>query len=189
MSNLSILGLYNYDQSIFDNLEIPDELDRDVLISSILAECSDFALLYPNFDFMKMMIGVWSKNEQKIWEAMETSVDQTYNPIHNYDRYEELSRNVTGDHSNSVTDTGGNTNYNTSFDSNEQRQTDKSEAQNTRVDSGTGRTIETVSNHMYGNIGVTTAAQMLQGYREVNDFSVIDFIVHSFANRFCIQIY
>lgn len=189
MANLSILGLYNYDQSIFDNLEIPEGLDRDVLISSILAECSDFSLLYPDFNFMKMAIGVWSTNEQKIWEAMETSVDQEYNPIENYDRHEEIERNVIGDHSNSVTDTGGNTNYNTSFDSNEQRQTDKNEMTSTRVDTGEGNTNEQVTSHVHGNVGVTTAGQMLRDFREISNFSVIDFIVHSFANRFCIQVY
>ena len=41
MSNkqfLSILGMYNYDNTIFDNLIIPDGVDKELLINNILLD-------------------------------------------------------------------------------------------------------------------------------------------------------
>ena len=43
--------------------------------------------------------------------------------------------------------------------------------------------------HLRGNIGVTTTQQMIEAQREIVDFNVINFIVRSFINRFCIEVY
>ena len=95
-ASLSILGLYEWNEGIFDNLELPDGIDRDILIPEIVTQCSDFCLLYPDYDFMRMLIGVWSKKEQRIWEDLLRSETFEYNPIENYDRYEEIEREATG---------------------------------------------------------------------------------------------
>ena len=39
--------------------------------------------------------------------------------------------------------------------------------------------VETVTNHTHGNIGVTTAQQMIEGFREVSKFCTYDYIVQS----------
>lgn len=41
----------------------------------------------------------------------------------------------------------------------------------------------------FGNIGVTTTQQMITEERRVSEFNVIDYIINSFKNRFCLQIY
>lgn len=203
--NVSILGLYNYSPSIFDNLTLPDGIDKDVLIPDLLSECSDFNLLYPDFDFMKMLIGVWSTKEAKVWEAMQQSVEVEYNPIENYDRYEEITRKVKSqgkveDSSESSSERNAdstNTGARTSFNSVEFRDTDKATANNSDTASNESRGTstsksrgeETVTTHMHGNIGVTTAAQMLEGYRSISNFTAYQFIIDSFKARFCIQIY
>ena len=203
--NVSILGLYNFNEDIFSELLLPDGVDKDVLVPSILAECSDFNLLYPDYDFMRFMIGVWSKNEQDIWTAMQESTQLEYNPIENYDRYESITREVESTGTTEETATNENENSGnsesvesrTAFNSNSFQDVSKVESESsgsgssetnssaTTTNSGT----ETVTNHMHGNIGVTTAQQMITGFREVSNFSVYDFIVNSFKNRFCIQIY
>lgn len=203
--NVSILGLYNFSEDIFSELLLPDGVDKNILVPSILAECSDFNLLYPDYDFMRFMIGVWSKNEQDIWIAMQESTQLEYNPIENYDRYESITREVesTGTTEESATNENENSGTSesvesrTAFNSNNFQGTGKVETESsgsgnsetnssaTTTNSGT----ETVTNHMHGNIGVTTAQQMISGFREVSNFSIYDFIVNSFKNRFCIQIY
>lgn len=203
--NVSILGLYNFSEDIFSELLLPDGVDKNILVPSILAECSDFNLLYPDYDFMRFMIGIWSKNEQDIWIAMQESTQLEYNPIENYDRYESITREVesTGTTEESATNENENSGTSesvesrTAFNSNNFQGTGKVETESsgsgnsetnssaTTTNSGT----ETVTNHMHGNIGVTTAQQMISGFREVSNFSVYDFIVNSFKNRFCIQIY
>ena len=58
MAKLSILGLYNQDNSIFDDMAVPDSeaFDKDTLIDSILMNLAELELLYPDYDFMKYAI-------------------------------------------------------------------------------------------------------------------------------------
>lgn len=203
--NISILGLYNYDRSIFDNLLLPDGVSKDILLPDLLSECSDFTLLYPDADFMKMLIGVWSAKELSIWTAMQESTELEYNPIENYDRYETIERTA---HSESVgsststsesedSETGETIESRTSFNSGEAREAARAEssgnsestAETTTESAGESDGKETVTSHMHGNIGVTTAQQMIQGYREISNFSVYNFIIDSFKLRFCVQVY
>jgi hypothetical protein len=45
------------------------------------------------------------------------------------------------------------------------------------------------SGRAHGNIGVTTSQQMIESEREVSLYNIIDVIITSFKNRFCLQIY
>ena len=204
-ASLTILGLYEWNEGIFDNLELPTGLDRDIVIPEIVTQCSDFCLLYPDYDFMKMLIGVWSKKEKRVWEDLLRSETFEYNPIENYDRYEEIERTVEGESTSSAessrtssgnasnTTTGAQTAYNdlTFADTGRTISTGTNSGSDSGTDSGesTSNGTENVSAHMHGNIGVTTAQQMIQGFREISDFCTVDFIVQSFKDRFCIQVY
>lgn len=236
-ASLSIYGLYEYNTQIFDNLSLPEGMDKDYLIPLILTECSDFALIYPNYDFMKMLIGVWSNNEQQIWKRLYESELIEFNPIENYDRYESLTRAITSNSkgtlkgsassvqtdaqqtetdSNSTTATNSNgeqINGQTAYDSNTFKDTSRaqtegnSNAANIASEKGTTNTTsagsterndstenesagnEVVQSRIHGNIGVTQAADMLARYREVIPFCTYDYIVNSFKNRFCVQVY
>lgn len=88
MSKLSILGLYQYDQSLFDNLHLPDDFtaeDRTTLINNLLMDCAEFECLYTDFDFCKAAIGWWSKARLPVWEKLYASTMFDYNPIWNKD--------------------------------------------------------------------------------------------------------
>lgn len=204
-ASLSIYGLYTYNPEIFDNLVLPSGLDKDILVSDILTECSDFALLYPNYDFMKMLIGVWSQKELLIWTRLHESETIEYNPIENYDRHESISRSVTSESSGesaatskaNTTGTGTSKAGKTAYDSGSIRDvaqsdninTDASQGESSESSTNSASGVETVVNHSHGNIGVTTAQQMIEGYREVSQFCVYDYIVQSFKDRFCVQVY
>lgn len=45
------------------------------------------------------------------------------------------------------------------------------------------------SGRAHGNIGVTTSQRMIESEREVSLYNIIDVIITSFKNRFCLQIY
>lgn len=236
-ASLSIYGLYEFNEQVFDNLELPEGMDRDILIPQILADCSDFALIYPNYDLMKMMIGVWSKNESHIWKRLYESEQIEFNPIENYDRHESLTRAVTSNskgtskgntstvqndsteeqsENNNVTNTNSNgeqINSQTAYDSDTFKDTSKarsnSAVNSANVSSERGNSNatsagttdrndstenesagnEVVTSRIHGNIGVTQAADMLERYREVIPFCTYDYIVRSFKNRFCVQVY
>lgn len=204
-ASLSIYGLWLYSPEIFDNFNVPEGMDKDTAVTQILTECSDFALIYPNYDFMKMLIGVWSAKEQLIWSNLYKSETLEYNPIENYDRHESLTRAVNsnskgksnGTSSSISTDGGQSTAGQTAYDSDTFKDTSRSiasshsEGQNVSAESAenTSAGNEVVSNHVHGNIGVTTAQQMIEGFREVSKFCTYDYIVQSFKDRFCIQVY
>lgn len=204
-ASLSIYGLWAYSDTIFDNLNVPQGMDKNALITQILTDCSDFALIYPNFDFMKMLIGVWSTKEQKIWENLYKSENIEYNPIENYDRNESITRVINssaegtskGNAINTSGDKGETITGQTAYDSDTFKDTNRvkansnssSQSTNNETAENKARGTETVINHTHGNIGVTTAQQMIEGFREVSKFCTYDYIVQSFKDRFCVQVF
>lgn len=103
--NLSPLGLYNWDSSIFDLMQIPEALDRDTLIQNLLAETAELEVLYPNPIVFKNLLGVWSVKNLDIWNRLYATTQYDYNPIENYNRYETGSDSGTGRTTHSGTDT------------------------------------------------------------------------------------
>lgn len=174
---LTVVGLYNYNEHLFDRMLLPDGVDRDYLVQNILERAGDMPLLYPNYDFMESMINVWAHNELDIWIRLENTTKLEYNPIENYNRTDEINRDVSS--------TGNSTGISaqTAFNSDTFKDTGKS----TGSSSDTGN--EQVRSRSYGNIGVTTSQQMIEQEREVAQFCIYDFITQSFIDRFCIEIY
>lgn len=93
-ATMSILALYNWDQTIFDNLVLPDTIDRNILTYNLLFDCSELELLYPDFDSMKNFIGIWSNKELQTWERIADAAAYEYNPIENYNRSETWTEPV-----------------------------------------------------------------------------------------------
>lgn len=160
---LSIMGMYEYDDSLFDGLDVPTYTDKNnvvhvvdktKVIQSILLNCAELEILYPNFDTMKLAIGVWSAAEQDTWRKMYATQMAEYNPLWNVD----------ADIVNIGSVMGFNEDDNWSDAAKEtQRRT--------------------------GNIGVTASQDLLQKERDIADFSIIRFITESFKKRFCIMVY
>ena len=93
MQRLTLIGLSNYDSTLFDNLELPDGYDKETFINSLLLEHGEKCVLYSNPAFMKNAIGLWGRKWSleltRIYEALTAE----YDPIYNYDRYEEYTDN------------------------------------------------------------------------------------------------
>lgn len=87
-STLSILGLYNYDTSIFENFVVPAGVNAADAVNSIVMDNAELELLYPEPDTIKFMIGLWSKRELPVWERIFRVINMEYNPLENYNRDE-----------------------------------------------------------------------------------------------------
>lgn len=93
-SSMSIVGLYNYDPTIFDNFHYPGEVGGDpyygpeVYVEAILMDAADLELLYPDPVFMKRAIQKWSGRMLNSWQAIAAALTKAYNPIENYNRTE-----------------------------------------------------------------------------------------------------
>lgn len=166
---LTLATMYNFCPDLFDNLVLPDGLDKDTLVQNLVMDCGEFGVLYADGDYFKSILGWWSKKELPNWEKLYKTQLFEYDPISNYDRTDEIQRDVTGEASNSET----------AFDS-----------KTLQTTSGSGsKGVEKVKSRSYGNIGVTTTQQMIEQERRVAEFNVYNYIITSFRNKFCIELY
>lgn len=209
MSRLSIVGLYEYDPTIFEDLTPPTGVQKQDVIDSILLECSDLELLYPSLNMMKIAIRAWSIREHETWQKLQDTITVTYNPLWNVDATIQETgstsreREGTGNNSREREGTGSNggtkTNsvkgYNsTNWSDNEKDVT--SDSQTWSEDDSDSQTWseddseeETRTTRRTGNIGVTSSQDLIKQEREVAMFNIIDYIVGSFKKRFCLLIY
>lgn len=169
MAWLSIAGLYAFDNTVFDELAVPEGVDKNTLILNLLSETAELEILYPDVVFMKNMLKMWSSKELPVWERMYKTTKLEYNPIENYNRIEEWTDDNTGNAVSRVA----------AFN------------EGSLVPSGDGDTV-THGSHRginHGNIGVTTTQKLIEEERKVSEFNIIDYIIQSFKKRFCIMVY
>lgn len=193
---LSILGLYNYDNSIFNLFVVPDGMDKELIINNILLECAEMEIIYPEPDIMKNAIGLWSNKQLESWERMYKAMQLEYDPIYNYDRFEEwLDSNTATTHSNTNSNLNrkGSTKhqvnaFNRGITDSNIDSIDNTDTDNTNTNSNNSA-IGAHSGHLYGNIGVTTSQQMLQSEIDISKFIVQDYIIEQFKDRFCLLVY
>lgn len=204
-SKISIIGLYEHDQTIFNGFQLPALMSRNILIDYIYMECADLELIVPNPDIMKKLISSWSTARLHSWERLYESTVQDYNMIHNYDRYEEWIDNGSTDNtrtasgsqsgrgSGSESTTIAKPGYNsTTYVTTEQmgRTSNSSDSSNSSANSNERNiTAGQHKGHMYGNIGVTTAAQMIEGERQIDGWDVYMAITQEFKEKFCVLVY
>lgn len=189
MYKISLVGLYEYDNNLFEHLTLPTFVipenppahvflvDKDTLVAIILEKSAEFPALYPDWDFMHFMIGVWSKNCAYMMQTLFDSLNFNFNPIENYDRRSTITRKGTN------TGNGTNTNARTAFNTDAMKNTDSS------TSNATDTVNEDVTEYTHGNIGVTSGQDMVRQTREMAMFKWYDIVAQDFINKFCVQIY
>ena len=178
---LSIMGMYEYDPSIMDGLNVPTGINREDVINNIMLECAELEIIYPNFETMKQAISIWSNSNQISWNKLYKTMTIEYNPIWNVDAdiTETIDRNRK--------DIGSGTGINSVKGFNSDTWADASKDQaNTQND-----TDEDIvrTERRTGNIGVTASQDLIKKEREIADFNMINYITQSFKKRFCLMVY
>ena len=199
-ATLSILGLYNYDSTIFDNLVTPFE-DNKNLIQNILMECAELEILYPDADFMKFAIGTWSQKQLPIWNKLYNTEKLEYNPLENANRTEETNDTTIIDESNNGTNNSTLEGVSTTtrqvfpFDDDISRAQyiddvrPHQEEDNNYTDNREAKNTFTSIKNIKGSIGVITPQEMIEQERNVSKFSTANYIIEQFKQRFCIMVY
>lgn len=156
-ARLSIVGMYNYDNTIFDDFQLPDRIPRDMLLNNLLLECAEFGCIYPDTGFFKMALKSWSEMELSTWNWLLDTQHYDYNPIWNVDVHDSEridnketrnlqgtnneTRNLAGTNNNTknltTTDTGT---VNTAFSGNDIQEVDVN-----AFNSGSGTRRETTT--------------------------------------------
>lgn len=212
MSLLTVEGLYNYDNTLFDGFNVPDGLVKQIAIDAILMRTRELEILYPDFTYMKNHITIWSNKYQINWKKLYDTTVLEYNPIENYDRVEDwtdtddettssardntIISTSTNEIVNSVNVTDQNTAFNAGLADHAKQITDGDTTENGSItntekenvnDGRAGR--HTKIGRAHGNIGVTTSQQMIQSERDLVVFNLYDVIAESFIENFCLMVY
>lgn len=203
---LTLIGLYNFNNSLFSNLMLPDEMDNETFIDSLLMKYGECPLIYPDLDYMLLAIGAWSRKWYDNIDRMCKAIEADYNPIHNYDRHEEWNGTDEYTLNSKIKDDGSIETKNNGTEENKVSAYNEDEYQpdnETLTDSTTTTETENNSNrdetksgedsktgHLYGNIGVTTSQQMLTDEIELRrKYNIYDIVSELFYKEFCIYIF
>lgn len=89
-ATITLLDLYNLDNALFDELQIPEKLDKDILTNNLLLRYGSLEPIYSNPSDLKTMIGFWAKRRVIIWNRLLATTEYEYNPIENSNRYEDI---------------------------------------------------------------------------------------------------
>lgn len=221
---LTVYGLNHYlstidsSDNLFTGLTFPTGIDKDVVVDNILLKSADFELLYSDPDFLKEMIAHWGEKWYPTFERWVNALAIEYDPLNNFDRYEEWEDSGTSASTNTgtgnvssnskTTDTAAGTtdtdHYVTPYDSgtttldsrDRQTFTNRTDTADTEGNSststsntGTGSTTGKHKGHLYGNIGVTTSQQMLESELKIAEWNLVEHITDIFLQDFCILVY
>lgn len=106
---MTLIGLYDYDPTLFDGADFPEGINKDLAVETILLRCGETPALYQSAPFTKMKISNTARKWYNNIEHMLSAINAEYNPIHNYDRFEEWTetdkKSETTNHSETVKDT------------------------------------------------------------------------------------
>lgn len=186
---LTVIGLLNWDPKAFDNLVLPDGADKNTAIDNITFTCGELPLLYSNPDTFRRMIGVWSQVRAYSWKRLWESTLLEYNPIENYDRFEDISEDRESEASGTGSSSGQRNQKVRGFDGGTLVDKDSATDSGESTSKSTGKEGTTRTAHIHGNVGVTTSQQMLMSERDVAEFSFYDKLADEFKKRFCILVY
>ena len=216
-AKITLIGFKKFlefeNDDLFEYLQVPSGLDKQLLINTILMNGAEFEVLYSDPYFMKDMISVWSSKWMHTMERWLKAVSIDYEPLENYDRKEEwldvnqrkgkTERNETAiGHDDSTSSGSGNTtNSRSAFDASDYSPHDKSDSSSSGSNTSSSLTTangtinedESGSNQRigraHGNIGVTTSQQMLESELEIARWNLYDEIADLFLSELTIYTY
>lgn len=208
-----IISLMQYDPSLFDGMVLPNGVDKDMVIDTIMQKYGDSPLDHEDPAYLKYYIPVWSKRNLDSWTKLFATLSFDYNPLENalLNETTEETRNI--DRKQDRTGTASMQNSGTtgvdktaehlvSAENASDYQPDNRDTgtEQTTVNQTTGtdstentaeQTAETVKStyNRHGSIGVVTPQNMIQQEREVDKFVIYDYIADSFRDAFCLLLY
>lgn len=161
MAKMTLWGIEHFlnslNQSVFDNLVLPDGMTKETLTDNILLNGGEFSVVYSDAEFLKEAIGKWSTKNADTFAKWFEVWNKEYNPLYNFDRMEitsdsenEIHKNlgmkIATDSSNktlgNVTKVNGsNENKVSAFDANDYQPKDKSISESDNLARGTENTL------------------------------------------------
>lgn len=275
MSRITLNGWLQYDPTIFDGVILPEDFDRDALLAEIMSRSGELYTYHQVPYVLKENIRLWFSRNFLNFDRMMAALTAEYNPLENYDRYEDWTRtpnlqdeskhtgsdNVAASGKDSTQLSGSDTDTLSGEDTTTRSYTGYNESSTRTGDDTTERTVsafdsgtyqpaektveifgsvkdskditgsyddktdygkvdtmaygrkdeteygrkdtttfnstltdrhtgdEKYTSHVHGNIGVTTATQMIEGTLELRKFDIYKEIARRFEHEFLVQVY
>lgn len=196
-ATLSVLGLYNWDSSIFDGFSLPDTIDAETLKTLIFSETAELEVLYSDPTVFKLILSSWSKSRLANWKRVESALNAEYSPIENYNRTETHSdvytRNLAESGEITSESTSADNAKKAAFNSDTLVNTDSTSGNTTGKDNHStaysGGDSRQITINAHGNIGVTTNQYMIAAELEIRRKNLYDIILNEFIDKFCLGVY
>lgn len=223
-SKITLIGMerfLNPEHSVFESMQLPEGIDRETLIGTIILRCNEFELLYSDPEFMTEAVNIWSRKHYWTFDRWIKVINKEYEPLYNKDYYEEITDQHAGEYSKegSGSNSGNTKQTNNLKTENDTTSTHSEKAYNDSSfvattedvidgeikdtgtiqnqygnnmnsdESGDDSYIDTHNYHGFGNIGITSAQELLQREIDVARFSVYEHIADLFCQEFCIMVY
>lgn len=189
-ATLTITGLYNYDNTIFDGWAFPEGINPEEVKDAILYECSGLELTLPNPDLFKDVTSAWCRRKAHAWKRALDAINAEYNPVHNYDRTETSNDTESGSsgHSGGIssTTTEKTAAFNAATYANKDQITNN---QDSEASATYGKAVGHTS-RITGNIGVTTSQQMVSAELDLAEkLDIYQIITRDFKREFTLMVY
>lgn len=66
---VSILGIYNHDNTIFDHFILPEHVDKNILVNLILFRAAELEILYAEPELLKKIYKLLERNTRSCLES------------------------------------------------------------------------------------------------------------------------
>ena len=214
MARLTLWGIYQYDKTLFDNIVLPNGIDKDNLVGNIMRNSGDLYPYHQVPEYLKRNINYWFARRLFDFERMYEALRVEYSPIENYDRKENTTRNYENSGTDKESTTLGSTTTSTNIGSNDNenkvsaynesdysnREKDTQSYNSTLTNTGSGTDVtqtdyglkrkEVEDIRVHGNIGVTTSQQMIESEMELRaKYDIYKIISREFEREFLVQVY
>ena len=212
---LSVQGLLSFDPTLFDAMPLPDGLDRETVVGTIVYECAPFEVLIPQPELFKRLLNLFAQRRLPVWQKLYESTVQRYDILADTEttrqysgsdtdtRTPDLTRTRSPDLTTEGQNSGSDTveqkvsAFNSADYANREKQTTTlgtnnkvhSTGTDTETETGTEKTVRErgTSEHTTGRS--RPAAELLKADREAALFDVVHFIATDVKCNFCIMVY
>lgn len=200
---VSFLGLYNYDNSIFDDLQVPAGVDKTLVQNTLMMETADLEVLQPDPVIMRKVLGWFSQRRLDAWTRVYTALSSKYQADTDVEvtetRTPELSYNET--RTPDLTTTGQNTGADTTTTKRAGFNAGNLEtAEQMETSLGTGNTIHSTGNETTDRTETGSETKTTTGrHQAAQDLiakelqlamtDTVEYIVKDIRRNFCLLVY
>ena len=132
-SKITLIGMekfLNPERSLFEELTLPDGIDKNTLIGAIILRCQEFEVLYSDPEFMIQAIKVWGMKNYWTFDRWVKLINEEYDPLYNKDYHEE----VTDIHYGQYNKSGSGSNSGSASESSDYTRTDNLKTETDNID-------------------------------------------------------